>query len=77
MCETHGHGEDHVGRLIVTDRYKYVANRGDMNELYDLWNDPYELSNMIDESNQEDLVVEMQNRLDAWRQATGDRETIS
>ena len=75
MCQTHGHGEDHVGRLVVTDRYKYVANRGQMDELYELAADPYELRNLIGDPACKDVLVDMRRRLSAWQRKTGDPHT--
>jgi arylsulfatase A-like enzyme len=75
MCETHGHGEDHAGRLLVTDRYKYVANRGQLDELYDLEKDPYELTNLVSDPGYRDVLSDMQARLVRWQRTTGDPET--
>lgn len=72
MCETHGHGEEHIGRLVVTERYKYVANRGQMDELYDLDEDPYEMVNLIDDSAHSDVLSEMRARLSEWQRRTQD-----
>ncbi len=73
MCETHGHVVSHLGRLIVTDRYKYVWNDGDMDELYDLKEDPYELKNLIFDNSHAQILSDMKTRLKNWRQKTGDR----
>ncbi|MFH1929200.1 MAG: sulfatase-like hydrolase/transferase [Chloroflexota bacterium] len=75
MCETHGHFEEHIGRLVVTERYKYVANQGQMDELYDLENDPYELDNLIDDPACESILSDMRARLLSWQQKTGDRHS--
>jgi arylsulfatase A-like enzyme len=75
MCETHGHGEDHIGRLVVTDRRKYVANRGQMDELYELESDPYELVNLVGDPAHEDVLSDMRARLAEWQRRTGDVET--
>ena len=63
MCETHGHGEDHVGRLLVTDRFKYIENQGQMDELYDLKEDPYELTNLVDDPAYEEVLSDLKKRL--------------
>ena len=73
MCETHGHPLDHLGRLVVTDRFKYIANQGQMNELYDLEKDPYELTNLIDDPSQENLLSDMKARLSDWQSKTRDK----
>ena len=75
MCETHGHYEYHVGRLLVTDRYKYVANKGQMDELYDLESDPYELKNRINASPYRDILTDLRARLATWQRRTEDKET--
>ena len=72
MCETHGHYINHLGRLVVTDRYKYVWNDGDMDELYDLKEDPFELKNLISSTEYANVLKDMKTRLAKWRQKTGD-----
>jgi arylsulfatase A-like enzyme len=72
MCETHGHWNNHVGRLIVTNRYKYIWNEGDIDELYDLTKDPFELNNLINNAEYADLLIDMKSRLKNWRKKTGD-----
>jgi arylsulfatase A-like enzyme len=74
MCETHGHHQDHVGRVVLTDRFKYVANRGDMDELYDLTEDPFEMTNVIDDAACEPVLADMKRRLAAWQRTRGDRQ---
>lgn len=73
MCETHGHGEDHIGRLVVTDRLKYVANQGQMDELYDLESDPYEMENLVDDPAHRGVLSDMESRLSEWQRKTGDK----
>ncbi len=48
MCETYGHGYGVtiIGRMVVKGDYKYVCTENDLDELYDLKNDPYELKNL-------------------------------
>ena len=75
MCETHGHWNTHVGRMIVTDRYKYVWNENDMDEFYDLKTDPFEIKNLINNKEYTDLIVNMKSRLESWRLKTGDKVT--
>lgn len=72
MCQTYGHFTTHLGRLVVTDRYKYVWNDGDMDELYDLEKDPFEMMNLINNNDYGDIIKDMKKRLTRWRQKTGD-----
>lgn len=72
MCETHGHFTSHLGRLIVNKRYKYIYNEGDMDELYDLEEDPFEMNNLIEDNGYSDLLIEMKARLKVWREKTND-----
>jgi len=76
MCETHGYGDDVVGRTVVTDRYKYTATSGQMHELYDLAADPYQLDNRIDAPESVEIREDLQRRLRAWQESTGDPETV-
>jgi arylsulfatase A-like enzyme len=72
MCETHGHGMDHLGRILITGRYKYVWNHEDMDELYDLREDPYEMTNLVDEPAHKAALEGMKARLAEWQRASGD-----
>lgn len=72
FCEYSGNiGWNYFQRCIVTDRWKYIDNVGVDRELYDLADDPFEMRNLIDAGPRE-VVVEMQDRLRAWMDQTGD-----
>ncbi|MEV0380423.1 sulfatase-like hydrolase/transferase [Nonomuraea sp. NPDC050643] len=45
LAEFHGHHFPYPQRMIREDRYKLVVNPESVNELYDLQDDPHELSN--------------------------------
>ncbi|WP_327584145.1 sulfatase-like hydrolase/transferase [Nonomuraea sp. NBC_00507] len=45
LAEFHGHHFPYPQRMIRDDRYKLVVNPESVNELYDLYADPHELSN--------------------------------
>jgi len=54
-------------KMVRTHSWKYVHDPlGDKDELYDLENDPGELSNICDEIRYKDVVAEMQRRLMDW-----------
>ncbi|HML20286.1 MAG TPA: sulfatase-like hydrolase/transferase [Aggregatilinea sp.] len=59
-------------RLVVDDRYKYVWNQGDLNELYDLQTDPYELDNLIDRPKHAATQTRLRARLAQWMYDTDD-----
>ncbi len=61
--------------MVVTDRYKYIINDRDMDELYDLKEDPYEMNNLIDNQNYAQVLTDMKIRLEKWRQKTNDTIT--
>jgi arylsulfatase A-like enzyme len=75
LVETNGHGyqERHLGRGVITDRYKYIANQGQLDELYDLNEDPYELNNLAVQPTYENLRGEMQEKLLHLQTETGDQ----
>lgn len=75
MCEVNGHITPHSARLIVTDRYKYVDNRDQVHELYDLQTDPYEMTNLIDDPGNAAVVLDLKERLERWRQKTADHQS--
>lgn len=59
-------------RGIRTDRWKYIHNVGDVDELYDLDNDPNELANLADEPQYNDVLHEHRRRLLEWALETED-----
>lgn len=73
MSETHGHFHKHLARMIVNPRYKYIWNAKDIDELYDLEHDPYEMMNLINDDDHSEVLKEMQERLRYWRDKTEDR----
>jgi arylsulfatase A-like enzyme len=76
VSESHGHGEPVVGRLVVSGNIKYVANRGQMDELYDLEADPFELTNLVDDPAHAGDLADMRARLKRWQERTVDPESV-
>ncbi|MEM8863406.1 MAG: sulfatase/phosphatase domain-containing protein [Chloroflexota bacterium] len=72
LCETNGHYDLVIGRMVVTGRHKYVETRGDMSELYDLEADPIELNNLIGQEQYAGLQTDMRHRLSKWLERTAD-----
>jgi len=66
MCQHYGHGHPCFQRLCRHGAYKYVAHLDDMDELYDLARDPYELKNLAEEPAMRGLLADMQQRLARW-----------
>ncbi|AGB14757.1 arylsulfatase A family protein [Halovivax ruber XH-70] len=59
-------------RLVRTERYTFVYNGPDVNELYDREADPAQLQNLIDHPDYADVRGELADRLVAWMDATDD-----
>ncbi|MFR9148518.1 sulfatase/phosphatase domain-containing protein [Hungatella sp.] len=58
-AETYGHAFPHVGKMAVEGRIKYVYNQGDLEELYDLEKDPFEMHNLSPEKRNRALLEHM------------------
>jgi arylsulfatase A-like enzyme len=59
-------------RLVTDNRYKYVWNENDMDELYDLQEDPYELVNLVDKRDKDSLLRQLRAQLLCWMKDTED-----
>lgn len=59
-------------RLVTDNRHKYIWNRGDIDELYDLERDPHELANLVDLPRARHLVESFRTELHAWMRRTKD-----
>jgi arylsulfatase A-like enzyme len=57
---------------VRTNRYKYIHYHGiwDIDELYDLKNDPEEMTNLIDSPKHQDLIKDLNNRMFEWLEKT-------
>lgn len=60
-------------RMIRTKRYKYIWNLTDVDELYDLEQDPYELKNRIHDGAYEDILKQLRHLLYEELERCGDR----
>ena len=63
ICEHNGHGEEILQRIVIHDRFKYVAALYDGDELYDLAEDPYELRNLVDAADCRDVKADLRRRI--------------
>lgn len=85
VCEGEGlSGISCTQRMLRQDTWKYVFNAGDIDELYDLANDPHELHNRVNDPAVADRLAAMHDRLAAWmiehdgndKQARGFRRVV-
>ncbi|OXM14272.1 sulfatase-like hydrolase/transferase [Paenibacillus herberti] len=53
-------------RMLRKDTYKYVFNCGDMDELYDLTNDPHEMTNLVKHEDYAGKLAELRQSLADW-----------
>ncbi len=59
-------------RMVRTKEWKYVYNAHDIDELYNLRNDPYELENIMTNETYQNVLEEMKARMIGWNDATKD-----
>ena len=65
-------------RCIVTERYKLVVNNSEtlalnsVTKLFDLQNDPYEITNLASDAGYASVKQQLFDRLVQWRNETGD-----
>lgn len=57
---------------VRTNRYKYIHYHGiwDIDELYDLKNDPEEMNNLIDSPEHQELIKQLNSRMFEWLEKT-------
>ncbi|NRA39638.1 MAG: sulfatase-like hydrolase/transferase [Planctomycetes bacterium] len=69
----HGNQFGNYSQRMVRDRrWKYVWNAGDIDELYDLENDPGELTNLLHEEQHAEELQRLRTRLVYWLEETND-----
>ncbi len=68
----HGYGEHHIIRALLAGPYKYIYNHGQLDELYNLESDPYELHNLLDTPGYKAIRDEMRDRLYLRQKEYGD-----
>jgi len=76
MCEIHGHGETVISRLLVHGDWRCIATRGEIDELYDLAADRYQMCNLIDDPAHVDVLADLRQRLRRWQDASADPEDV-
>ena len=74
VCEHMGHSYSFPQRMILQDRYKFVFSIHDMNELYDLQDDPFEMNNLVHDRQYAELISELKGRLARHLQASDMRD---
>jgi arylsulfatase A-like enzyme len=66
------HNVTYQARMINDGRYKYVFNAPEIDELYDLVRDPWEMHNLIDDPDYEAIKKHKRDRLIHWTEKTDD-----
>jgi arylsulfatase A-like enzyme len=63
MTTHHGHGSPCFQRMLRRGKHKYVAHLDDLDELYDLSTDPYEMTNLVAEPRMDAVLQQARDRL--------------
>ena len=63
MCAYYGGEFLYTQRIAITDRFKYCFNGFDIDELYDLQQDPEEMHNSVDDPKYQKYADDMRARL--------------
>jgi len=64
--------EPSTGRMVRTKQWKYVWHPADLDELYDVVNDPGEMHNLAAAQAPADVVQDLRAQLKAWTAEVGD-----
>ncbi|MBS5800538.1 MAG: sulfatase-like hydrolase/transferase [Clostridiales bacterium] len=59
-------------RMYRQGRYKYVFNGAGEDQFFDLQADPYEMNNLIDKEDKQELILNIKNDFADWMSAHGD-----
>ncbi|MEG0370083.1 MAG: hypothetical protein RR593_08785, partial [Hungatella sp.] len=59
-------------RMYRKGRYKYVFNGADMDQLFDMEADPYEMNNLVMDQNFTDRLLKLKNQFADWMEEHGD-----
>lgn len=70
--QTNGNELYGIQRSVMTREWKYVYNGFDYDELYNLQKDPYEMKNLINDSQYKDIVKQMCKKMWQFARAHGD-----
>jgi choline-sulfatase len=70
--QTNGNEQYGIQRSVMTERYKYVHNGFDFDELYDLEQDPHELTNLATDPAYEPVVRDLCGRMWAFARERDD-----
>jgi arylsulfatase A-like enzyme len=64
-------------KMVRTAQWKYVHDPlGDLDELYDLVNDPWELESVVDDSQHGAIIAELRLQLADWSIRTEDARPV-
>ena len=59
-------------RMLTDNRYKYIWNKGDRAEFYDLETDPFECVNLVEHSEMQATLQTYREELVDWMKQTSD-----
>jgi len=72
VSEFHGHRFFYSTRMVRTRKWKYIFNAADIDELYNIYEDPWELENLIDNKRYSHIIKNLREKLIEWMQSTDD-----
>ncbi|MHC4874111.1 MAG: sulfatase-like hydrolase/transferase [Planctomycetota bacterium] len=76
VTEFFGHHYSYETRMLVHNDFKYVFHPSDIDELYDLKNDPWEMTNLIKDDNHKEMRIQCRKRLLQWAKDNNDEVCI-